>query len=105
MHTGAARDANRADDTACGTGKNRSHRLRRRAPRGDGTAVRLHDDETGAAPRGRETGEVPAVLRAQVTSPGGTTAAALAVLEAMAVRAAFGEALKAARDRSVELGS
>jgi pyrroline-5-carboxylate reductase len=53
----------------------------------------------------RETGEPPAVLRAQVTSPGGTTAAALAVLEAMAVRAAFGEALRAAHRRSKELGS
>jgi pyrroline-5-carboxylate reductase len=53
----------------------------------------------------RETGEVPAVLRAQVTSPGGTTAAALGVLEAMAVRAAFGEALRAAYKRSKELGS
>jgi len=53
----------------------------------------------------RETGEPAAVLRAQVTSPGGTTAAALAVLEAKAVRAAFGEAVRAAHDRSRELGS
>lgn len=53
----------------------------------------------------REAGEPPAVLRAQVTSPGGTTAAALAVLEAMAVRAAFGEAIRAAQRRSRELGS
>lgn len=51
-----------------------------------------------------ETGETPASLRAQVTSPGGTTAAALAVLEAMALRAAFGEALRAAQRRSRELG-
>lgn len=53
----------------------------------------------------RETGDPPAVLRAQVTSPGGTTAAALQVLEAMAVRAAFGEAVRAAYRRSRELGS
>jgi pyrroline-5-carboxylate reductase len=59
----------------------------------------------GSAKMLRETGEAPAVLRAQVTSPGGTTAAALAVLEQMAVRAAFGEALKAAHNRSLELGS
>jgi pyrroline-5-carboxylate reductase len=59
----------------------------------------------GSAKMLRETGEVPAVLRAQVTSPGGTTAAAVSVLEAKAVRAAFIEALRAARDRSVELGS
>lgn len=52
-----------------------------------------------------QSGEHPAVLRAQVTSPGGTTAAALAVMEAMAVRAAFIEAIRAAHHRSRELGS
>lgn len=60
---------------------------------------------TGAAAMLTETGESPAALRAQVTSPGGTTAAALQVLEAMAVRAAFGEAVRAAARRSRELGS
>ncbi len=59
----------------------------------------------GAGRMLRETGEPPAVLRAQVTSPGGTTAAALTVLEAAAVRAAFAEAVRAAHDRSRELGS
>lgn len=59
----------------------------------------------GAGRMLRETGEPPAVLRAQVTSPGGTTAAALTVLEAMAVRAAFAEAVRAAHNRSRELGS
>lgn len=58
----------------------------------------------GAGTMLRTTGDPPAVLRAQVTSPGGTTAAALGVLEAMAVRAAFGEAVRAAYRRSLELG-
>jgi pyrroline-5-carboxylate reductase len=51
------------------------------------------------------TGEEPATLRSQVTSPGGTTAAAIAVLEDKAVRTAFGDALRAAHQRSVELGN
>jgi pyrroline-5-carboxylate reductase len=59
----------------------------------------------GSATMLRETGEHPAVLREQVTSPGGTTAAALRELEVHRVRAAFLAALEAARDRSRELGS
>ena len=58
----------------------------------------------GAAKMLRETGEHPSVLREQVTSPAGTTAAALRKLEDNAVRAAFLSALGAARDRSAELG-
>lgn len=46
----------------------------------------------------------PGELRAQVTSPGGTTAAGLRVLEQRAVRAAFIDAVLAARDRATELG-
>lgn len=46
----------------------------------------------------------PAGLRAQVTSPGGTTAAGLKVLEDHALRAAFQSAVVAASDRSRELG-
>jgi pyrroline-5-carboxylate reductase len=46
----------------------------------------------------------PEALRAAVTSPGGTTAAALQVLEQRAVRAAFLDAVAAATARSRELG-
>ncbi|MGA3353136.1 MAG: pyrroline-5-carboxylate reductase [Acidimicrobiales bacterium] len=51
-----------------------------------------------------ETGDSPEVLRAMVTSPGGTTAAALRVFEAHAFRSAVLEAVAAAADRSRELG-
>lgn len=47
----------------------------------------------------------PAALRAMVTSPAGTTAAGLQVLEARAVRAAFVDAVLAATVRSRELGT
>ncbi len=57
----------------------------------------------GSAAMLRETGEHPTVLREQVTSPAGTTAAALRELEIHKVRAAFLAALEAARDRSREL--
>jgi len=48
----------------------------------------------------RSTGEHPTVLRERVTSPGGTTAAAVRELEDHKVRAAFMTALESARDRS-----
>ncbi len=57
----------------------------------------------GSAKLLRETGEHPTVLRERVTSPGGTTAAAVRELEDHAVRAAFLGALEAARDRSRQL--
>jgi len=59
----------------------------------------------GSAKLLRETGEHPTVLRERVTSPGGTTAAAVRQLEDHKVRAAFMGAIEAARDRSRELAS
>ncbi|MEO6653594.1 MAG: pyrroline-5-carboxylate reductase [Ilumatobacteraceae bacterium] len=47
----------------------------------------------------------PAALRAMVTSPGGTTAAGVSVLEQRAVRSALIDAVQAATDRSRQLGS
>jgi pyrroline-5-carboxylate reductase len=46
----------------------------------------------------------PAQLREKVTSPGGTTAAALKVFEEAGFRDLVAKAMTAARDRSVELG-
>jgi pyrroline-5-carboxylate reductase len=59
----------------------------------------------GSAKLLRETGTHPTVLREQVTSPGGTTAAAIRELEDHKVRAAFITAMEAARDRSVALAA
>ncbi len=58
----------------------------------------------GAARLLAETGDTPESLRAGVTSPGGTTAAGLRVLESAGVRAAFMDAVAAATARSAELG-
>lgn len=49
-------------------------------------------------------GETPAALRGRVTSPGGTTEAALKVLERGELLALFDEALRAACRRGEELG-
>jgi pyrroline-5-carboxylate reductase len=57
----------------------------------------------GSARMLRESGEHPVVLREAVTSPGGTTIAAIRVMEDRGVRAAMLAALEAARDRSREL--
>jgi pyrroline-5-carboxylate reductase len=59
----------------------------------------------GSAKLLRETGEHPTVLRERVTSPGGTTAAAIRELEDHKVRAAFLTAMAAARDRSRALAA
>lgn len=57
----------------------------------------------GSALMLRETGEHPAVLRENVTSPGGTTAAALRVFEAAGLRGILLDAARANRDRSREI--
>jgi pyrroline-5-carboxylate reductase len=59
----------------------------------------------GAATMLKETGTHPTVLREQVSSPAGTTMAALRELDDHKVRAAFLTAMEAARDRSRELSS
>ncbi|MDD5729172.1 MAG: pyrroline-5-carboxylate reductase [Victivallales bacterium] len=51
-----------------------------------------------------ESGRHPAVLRDEVTSPGGTTAKALAVLEKSGMKGMLIEAVLAAVKRSAELG-
>ena len=51
------------------------------------------------------TGEQPSVLRERVSSPGGTTVAAIRELDAREVRAAIIAAAEAARDRARELAA
>jgi pyrroline-5-carboxylate reductase len=58
----------------------------------------------GAAVMMRDSGEHPVQLREAVTSPGGTTIAAVRELERHGVRAALIAAIEAAHARSVELG-
>jgi pyrroline-5-carboxylate reductase len=58
----------------------------------------------GAAVMLRDSGEHPVQLREAVTSPGGTTIAAVRELERHGVRAALIAAIEAAHARSVELG-
>lgn len=51
-----------------------------------------------------ETGNHPAVLRDQVTSPGGTTIAGIAKMEKEGLRSALQEGVVACYERSLELG-
>jgi pyrroline-5-carboxylate reductase len=57
----------------------------------------------GSAKMLRDTGKHPVEIREMVTSPGGTTIAAIRHLEQAGVRAAFLNAIDAARQRSAEL--
>lgn len=57
----------------------------------------------GSAKMLRDTGKHPVELREMVTSPGGTTIEAIRHLEEAGVRAAFLNAIDAARKRSLEL--
>ena len=69
------------------------------------TALRLAAQTVlGAAKMVLETGKHPAALRDEVTSPGGTTIAGLEQLEAHGLRHALVQAVRAATERSVELG-
>lgn len=58
----------------------------------------------GAATMMRDVDQQPATLRENVTSPVGTTAAAVSVLDDAQLKSVFAEAMRAARDRSAELG-
>jgi len=59
----------------------------------------------GAATMVRETQQHPATLRDQVTSPGGTTIAGLEALEKAGLRSALISGVRAATERSRQLGS
>lgn len=59
----------------------------------------------GAAEMVLKTGMPPTELKAMVTSPNGTTLAGLNALDEEVIRAAFSDAVRAAADRSRELGA
>lgn len=65
----------------------------------------VHQTIRGAGHLLSETGVGAAELRAQVTSPGGTTAAAVHVLEERGFRALVEDAVRAAARRSRQLGA
>jgi len=72
---------------------------------GDADARKLaYATFAGAIKLAQASDLAPAVLRAQVTSKGGTTERAVSVLDERAVKAAFVAAVKAAAARAKELG-
>ena len=72
-------------------------------PRGTATTLAAQT-VLGTAKLLIESGRHPAILRDEVTSPGGTTAKALAVLEKNGFKGTIIEAVMAAAKRSAELG-
>lgn len=64
----------------------------------------VHQTVRGAGHLLTDTGSLPSELRAQVTSPGGTTAAAVHILEDRGFRALIEDAVRAAAIRARELG-
>ena len=65
----------------------------------------MHQTIRGAGHLLTETGQGPSELRSQVTSPGGTTAAAMHILEERGFRAVVEGAVRAAAQRARELGA
>jgi len=57
----------------------------------------------GASKMALESDDSPEVLRKKVTSPGGTTEKAIGILQEGELETLFAQALKGARDRSIEL--
>jgi len=70
----------------------------------DAAAAMVRQTALGAAISAGSVGADLAALRASVTSPGGTTAAALAVMDQASLRETVRRAIVAARDRGAELG-
>jgi pyrroline-5-carboxylate reductase len=65
----------------------------------------VHQTIRGAGHLLTDTESTPGELRSQVTSPGGTTAAAVHVLEERGFRALLEDAVRAAAKRAAELGT
>jgi pyrroline-5-carboxylate reductase len=70
----------------------------------DAAALLARQTAYGAAKLALESERSPAELRQQVSSPGGTTLAGLARLEALGFAEALAEAVRAATQRAAELG-
>lgn len=71
------------------------------------TAARLLVQQTalGAARIALESTESPRTLRERVTSPGGTTQQAIATFQSLGFTEMVGKAMRAARDRSIEMST